>query len=446
MGLFSGPSAILAGAKRRVALALVPVALLWLGVLWAAFGGRAPGMAVTAPPAAAVLQAIAASGDASPIDGNFDRFDVEGRVVAAPANQRGEVVFFATLLRSKGQEGWFLSAPGRIVKLAAVGDLVPSGERIAGFGEHPAAAINASGSVVFSAQLTGGKSTSGVFLAQQGKLIALVLSGAATPDTPQGTLADFEPPVLSDTGDVAFLASIRRGRETGEAIYLWRRGQLSKLVASGDSSPGGGIFAAFGNPALNNKGAVVFGAVVDQGPILGGVFLSSGKDIQLVLAAGSPSPTGGIFGRFSEQIELNDAGTIALSAVLRQGGPEAAVFRVENDTPHAVAAIGEAAPGGGTFAALASWPVISAGGAVGFIASLDGGPGGLALYLAGAEGVKRIAAVGDALPDGGRIAALPLYPNLAIAADDAVTFAAIAERDGVRRDTLFYFGPPRAKR
>jgi hypothetical protein len=446
MRLFFGSTAILAGARRRVAWALLPVGLLWLGVLWAAVGGRAPGTAVVAPPAASVLQTVVASGDVSPVDGNFDRFDVEGRVVAASANRRGEVLFFATLLRSKAAEGWFLSSPGRIVKLAVVGDPVPGGERIAGFGEYPAAAINDSGAVAFSAQLTGGKSTSGVFLAQQGKLTAVAVSGADTPDTPAGTLAQFEPPVLGNSGDVAFLASVRRGRETGEAIYLWRRRQLSKLVASGDRVPGGGQFAGFGNPALNNKGEVAFGALVEQGPILGGVFLSSGKEIHTVLTAGGASPTGGIFARFSERLELNDAGTIALSAVLRQAGPEAAVFRIENDIPQAIAAIGGAAPGGGTFVALASWPVMSDSGAVAFIASLDGGPNGLALYLAGADGTKRIAAVGDALPGGGRIAAFPLNPNLAIAGDDGVTFAAIAERDGVRRDAIFYFGSPREKR
>jgi hypothetical protein len=90
--------------------------------------------------------------------------------------------------------------------------------------------------------------------------------------------------------------------------------------------------------------------------------------------------------------------------------------------------------------------VMSDSGAVAFIASLDGGPNGLALDLAGADGTKRIAAVGDALPGGGRIAAFPLNPNLAIAGDDGVTFAAIAERDGVRRDAIFYFGSPREKR
>lgn len=82
------------------------------------------------------------------------------------------------------------------------------------------------------------------------------------------------------------------------------------------------------------------------------------------------------------------------------------------------------------------------GGTVAFIASIDGCRGGLAVCVAGTDGLKRIAAVGDPLPEGGRIAAFPLYPAVAIGGNDAVTFAAIAERG----DTLFYDGPPRAKR
>jgi len=446
MAAFLGTSAILAGAGRRVALALVPVILLWLGVLWAAFGGRAPGLPQSAAPAPPVLQAIVAGGDASPADGSFDHFDVEGRVVAAPANRRGDVAFFASLRRSAAEEGVFLAAGGRIVKLAAAGDAVPGGERIAGFGEHPAAAINDAGAVAFAAQLTGGKATSGIFLAQNGKLTAVALSGAAAPDIAGGTLADFEPPWLNEAGEIAFLAALRRGRETGEAIYLWHQSQLTKVVASGDPAPGGGQFSSFASPALNGKGELAFGAVIEQGPILGGVFAVSGRDRRVVLAAGSAAPGGGIFARFAERIELNESGTIAFSAVLRQGGPSAAVFLVENDTLRSVAAIGDPAPGGGSFAGFASWPGLSEAGAVAFIASVDGGAGGLAVFLAGASGVKRIASVGDALPGGGRIVGFPLYPALAMAANDAVTFTAAAERDGQRSDTLFYYGPPRARR
>jgi hypothetical protein len=438
-------SALLASARRRVALALIPIAALWLGVLWASVGGRAPHSETAAPAAPAALELVALSGQASPAGGSFDRFDLGGEAIPAPANGRGDVSFFATLLRGQGEEGLFLAGKDGVAKIAAVGDKVPSGESIAGFGDHPAPTLNEAGSVAFAAALTGGKAQGGVFRVDKGRITALALSGAAAPDLAGGTLAQFEPPALNDKGHVAFLAELRRGRELEQAIYIHRGDRLKKLIAAGDPAPGGGVFSSFGNPAINNRGDVAFAAIMEQGPNLGGVFLSSDNELRLVLAVGAPAPTGGIFARFSERLALNDAGTIALSAVLRQAGPSAAIFKIENDTPRAVAAVGDGVPGGGTIAALASWPVLSQSGAVAFIASVDGGPNGLGVYLAGAGELKRVIATGDALPDGSRLAGFPLYPAIAIGGRDAVTFAATAERDGIRTDALFYFGPPRRR-
>jgi hypothetical protein len=443
LSLITPPSALLIGARKRIALALIPIAALWLAVLWAAFGGRAPGADARTPRPASVLQAIVASGQASPAGGSFDRFDIDGQAIPAQTNRRGQVLFFATLLRSAAEEGLFLADGSRISKLAAVGDTVPSGERIAGFGEHPDAALNEAGAAAFAASLTGGRATNGLFLVAKGKTAAIALTGAAAPGIPGGTLAGFEQVALNDAGDVAFLATLRHGRETGEAIYIRRSGRLHKLVAAGDSAPSGGIFSSFGNPSLNNKGEVAFPAIVDQGPVLGGVFVSSGGEVRLMLAAGASAPTGGIFARFSERLAINDSGTIALSAVLRQGGPAAAVFLIESDTPRALAAIGDPVPGGGTLAALASWPALGQSGSVAFIGSVDGGPNALAVYLAGADGMKRVAAVGDRLGESGRLAAFPLYPAVSVGGEDAVIFAATVEQDGTRRELLYYFGPAR---
>ena len=437
------PSALLIAARKRIALALIPIAALWLAVLWAAFGGRAPGGDAGTPRPASVLQTIVASGQASPAGGSFDRFDIDGQAIPAQANRRGDVLFFATLQRSTAEEGLFLARGGRVAKLAAVGDAVPSGERIAGFGEHPDAALNEAGTAAFAASLTGGRATNGLFLVAKGKTAAIALTGAAAPGIPGGTLSDLEQVALNDAGDVAFLATLRHGRETGEAIYLRRGTRLDKVAAAGDPVPGGGIFSSFGNPSINNKGEVAFPAIVDQGPILGGIFLSSSSGLRLVLAAGAAAPTGGIFARFSERLALNDGGTIALSAVLRQGGPAAAVFLIDSDSPRKVAAIGDSVPGGGTLAALASWPALSQSGAVAFIASVDGGPNALAVYLAGADGMKRVAAVGDRLGESGRLAAFPLYPAVSVGGEDAVIFAATVEQDNTRRELLYYFGPPR---
>jgi hypothetical protein len=402
-----------------------------LGVLWAAFGGRAP---------------VATSGAGVAGNGLLDHFDIGGQAIAAPSNRRGDVVFFATLLRSTAEEGLFVANSKGVTKLAAVGDAVPSGERIAGFGERPGVSLNDSGAVAFMATLTGGKSTSGVFLAQNGKTVAIALSGGAAPEVVGGTLADFEAPTLAENGDVAFLASVRRGRETQEAIYVYRGKELKRAIGSGDAAPGGGTFSSFGNPVINNRGEVAFAALVEQGPILGGIFVSIGKELRLLLSAGAAAPTGGVFTRFSERLDFNDAGTIALNSVIRQNTSAGAITVIENEVPRVLANVGDAAPGGGTFSAFAAWPALSGSGAVAFIAAIDGGPNPMGLFLADSAGLRRIAAVGESLPDGSRMTGLPLYPTLAISSSDAVTFAATTERDGGRSEAIVYYGPPRTKK
>jgi hypothetical protein len=236
---------------------------------------------------------------------------------------------------------------------------------------------------------------------------------------------------------------MRRGRGSSDAIVVHRGGELRKLVAAGDDAPGGGIFSALGAPAMNNRGVVAFPAVVEQGAVVGGLYIVEEGRIRLALGAGARARNGGVFAKFSEQVAINDAGTIAFTAVLRQGGPATAVFVLDGDIARPIAATGDAAPDGGVFAAFPSWPVLDQRGTVGFVAALDGNPSPLAVYVANSSKLKRLAGVGDALPEGGRLAAFPRYPAIAIGPDDAVTFAATAEREGRQTDTLFYNGPPR---
>ncbi len=439
---------LLAGARRRVLVALLPLAVLWLAVLWAAMGVRPASdpARTTAAAAAPVLQVAARSGEAAPGGGMLDRFDVGGQAIPAPANRQGEIALFVALVRSKAAEALLLASGGKLAKIAAIGDAVPSGEHIAGFSERPGVALNDEGRAAFVATLTGGRATSGIFTARAGKIEAVALSGADAPEISGGTLAAFEAPFLNKAGDVVFLASVRRGREALDGIFLFHQGRLRKLVAVGDEAPGGGEFAGFGLPALNDQGAVAFAAVIERGANIGGIYLIQDGATRLVLASGAAAPSGGIFARFSEHLELNNAGAIAFSAVLRQGGPGSGIFVLDGEIARAVALAGDTAPGGGTFAAFASWPGLSDNGAAAFIASIDGSSSALGVYRADSEGVTRIAAIGDTLASGGRIASLPLYPALAISAQGAVTFAAAVERDGAPQETLFYYGPPRAAR
>src|SRR6266849_7405924 len=97
------------------------------------------------------LRQVVAAGQPAPGGGTFEHFSIESQPVVAPVNARGEIAFFATLLRGPAAEGLFLASGPRIDKVALEGDRAPGGGRLSGFGRHPIPAINRSGSVAFAA-------------------------------------------------------------------------------------------------------------------------------------------------------------------------------------------------------------------------------------------------------------------------------------------------------
>jgi|RhiMetdeSRZDD1v2_1073273.scaffolds.fasta_scaffold128335_3 hypothetical protein len=396
-------------------------------------------------PAAAeapAIRALAVTGQSAPGGGMFERFSVDAQPIVAPVNGRGQVAFFAALSRSAASEGLFLAAGGRITKVALEGDPVPGGGAISGLGRHPVPSLNESGTVAFAAAVAGGKTVEGIFTSARGRLQAVALAGTQAPGIPSGTFASLDAPSLNDRGDVAFLASVRRGRETIDAIYLRAAGKLHKVVAQGDPAPSGGTFAAFGFPTLNNRGAVAFGAVVEGPAVPGGVFVSDGGAIRMVVGAGEPVPIGGIFAKFSERIAFNDAGVLAFHAILKNAPVAMGVFIVDGGRMRMVAAIGDGAPGGGTFSHFGLWPAIDAAGALGFAASVDGGPDRVGLYVTGSTSARRLAVVGDPAPGGGRLATFTLYPSLAMARSGAVTFAAATSAPSGSAEGIYLIAAP----
>src|SRR5436190_1802651 len=87
-------------------------------------------------------------------------------------------------------------------------------------------------------------------------------------------------------GEVAFFATVRRGRESLEAIYVRAGGRVRKVVAQEDPAPAGGTFAGFGAPALDSKGGVAFAAVAEGRGVPGGVFLAAGDRLRMLAGAG----------------------------------------------------------------------------------------------------------------------------------------------------------------
>jgi len=388
------------------------------------------------------IRAVATAGLAAPGGGSFERFSVESLPIVAPVNRRGQVAFFATLVRAGGSEGIFLSSGGRMVRIAGDGDASPGGGTLTGFGRHPVPALNDSGTVAFAAAVASGTAVEGIFAASRGRLQVVALTGGAAPGIPSGTLAGLDIPAINDRGDVAFLATVRRGRETIEAIYVRTGGKLIKVVAQGDPAPAGGAFAGFGAPALNNRGLVTFAAIVEGRAVPGGIFQAQGGAIKMLVGAGEETPLGGIFMRFSERVALNDAGLVAFQAALKNGPVPAAIFAVEGNRVRRVAAIGDAAPEGGSFSHFGPWPAVDAGGEIGFAASVDGGPSPLGVFLAGPMGLSRVVAIGDALP-GGKLTTLTLYPVVSLGDAGGITFAAAPSPTGEGAEGIYLAIPSR---
>jgi hypothetical protein len=388
-----------------------------LGVLALVLGVVVPS-AATSPPA---LKAVVLTGQAAPGGGTFDRFALESQPVVAPVNDKGQIAFFATLTRAAAAEGIFLASGGRLSKIALEGDPTPAGGTLAGFGTHPAPALNAGGAVAFAATITGGRSAEGILIAAGGRLRAAALAGAPAPGIPGGAFAGLDAPALNDRGDVAFLASVRRGRETVEAVYARTGPALRKVVASGEAAPGGGTFVAFGPPSLDGRGHVAFAAVVERG-VAGGVYVA-GDSLKRIVAVGDDTPLGGFFLKFSERIMLNDAGVVAFHAILKDAPVRSAIVVVGDGRPRIAAALGDAAPGGGRFSHFGLWPALGRGEAVAFVASVDGGPAPVTLVVADGTALRRAAAVGDAA-GAATIASFGVFPVVAMSPGGTLAFAA----------------------
>jgi hypothetical protein len=389
------------------------------------------------PPA---IRRVAVTGQAVPGGGIFDRFSVESLPIVAPINSKGQVAFFATVVRGRASEGFFLASGARLSKLVVDGDPAPGGGRFSGFGRHPVPALNDAGELAFSAAVAGSKAVEGIFVASPRGLKAVALAGGPAPDIQSGTFANVDTPTINDRGDVAFLATVRRGRESLEAIYLYSGGRTRKVVAQGDPAPAGGAFAGFGPPSLNGKGLVVFGGVVEGRSVPGGLFLSKDGTIRMLVGAGDETPDGGIFAKFSERVALNDAGTVAFNAMLK-GAPTSGAIFVIDDRVRRIAGLGDAAPGGGVFSHFGLWPSLSAAGAVVFAASVDGGASPVGVFVAGRDTTSKVAAVGDALPGGGTLVSFGLYPFAATSSPGAIAFATTPDAVGAGAEGVFAIDP-----
>jgi hypothetical protein len=230
-------------------------------------GGPAAGKsAVFVGTAAGGVSKIAVDGDTDSVGRVLGTPKAAGNTTPFPVNTAGQVVFTAAV--NGGARGMFVgSAAGPAVKLAIIGDIISTGAALTA--ASSAASINSSGQVLF----TGTTSTG-----------ANLLLGAAG-------------------------------------------GTPVKIARVGDTSPGGGTFASFATPSLNNSGEVAFMATVTGGP--SGIFIGSTASAPVALALdGSPSPAGGNFSItvLHPDVVINDQHDVFFMATLSGGASDSGLF------------------------------------------------------------------------------------------------------------------------
>lgn len=383
------------------------------------------------------LRTVVSAGQAAPGGGTFEHFSVESQPVVAPPNARGDVAFFASLLRGVGSEGLFLATARGIVKVAVEGDRAPGGGALSGLGRHPIPSVNTAGNVAFAAAVSKGRTVEGIFVFSRGTLRAVAVAGEPAPGISSGTFANLDFPALNDRGDVAFLATVRRGRESVEAIHVRTGGRVRKIISQEDPAPAGGTFAAFGAPTLNNAGVVAFAAVIEGRGVPGGVFTVVDDRVRMLAGAGDGTPLGGIFAKFSERVAIDSTGAVAFTASLKGAPVGSAIFMVEGDRQKKVIALGDPAPAGGVFSSFGFWPALGSSGVVAFTASVDPGPPPTAVYVSGPTGVTKLAGIGDPLPGGAKLESFGLYPTVTMGPGGHVTFTTAPTATGEGGEAIY---------
>jgi hypothetical protein len=288
--------------------------------------------------------------------------------------------------------------------------------------------------VAFGAQVAGGRATEGVFLAGADGLQAIALAGDDAPGVPLGVLVGFDAPALNDNDELAFVANVRRERDLLDVLYFWNGRRLQRLVAEGERLLRiGGTMDKIGEPALNNSGVIAFPAAIFKGPALGGIFVAGARDLRLLVGTGDRAPSGTMILRFSERVAIDDEDGIAFGAYLGKDGiTREAVLRIAPEGLAEIAVEGALAPGGGRYAGFGPWPTVGPGGVTAFIAALDSGPGPLAAFAGVAGDIKRVATMGETLPQGGLIGRFALNAVAVAGPGGALTFAATAQGEGER--------------
>ncbi len=326
-------------------------------------------------------------------------------------NSLGHVAFGVSLTGGgTGDGGVFVAIPGSgITKIAAAGDIDPAtGATIFAPGlplstSGVASPFNNSDQVAFIADVTafdeifvGAPGITPVKVAAQGDagLGGLPLFGETNISLNNlGQLAflNVQPGTLNvtSTGSTLVPEEIFVAVPTGSTPAY----NLTQIVGTGDSAPGGGTFGILGYPSFNNLGVLAVDAALFGGSAAGGIFVGNASGGGALALDGTAAQAGGNFSLAAPGLlpKINDQNDVTFEAPLSGGASTAGIFvrrgsTITDANPLGVltAAVltGQPAPGsppGGTFASFGT-PLLGPTGDIAFPGTYTtGGPsiGGL---------------------------------------------------------------------
>ena len=241
-------------------------------------------------------------------------------------NNAGDITFGGACEDSEGNghDGIFLFSGGQLSTVVQSGDPSPIGGELAlGFLPPSDSVINNNNEVLFQAWAFYGpfiNNVYGLFLVTKDGVRKIVTEGDPMPNGDIVYPHSLQIGDLNDKGEVAFTAKLKGKADTG--IFVNSGGTFTKIMAQGDASPIGGTFSTledpdliqfliFVKPRINNNGAVLFKAKVDNQRM--GLFLASPKAMIKVVAVGDQLPGGGRV-RLIDSFALNDNGQVAFFA------------------------------------------------------------------------------------------------------------------------------------
>jgi hypothetical protein len=224
--------------------------------------------------------------------------------------------------------------------------------------------------------------TSALFMDDRDVVSVVVRTGDPLPPPLHGTFNEVIGSAINDRGTIAFIATLN-SPTMASGVFRAQGGNLAALADGGA-----------GDPDINDVGDVVF----RHANAITLVRAATGARIAIA-ARGDPAPGGGTFLRFSGRPVLNDSGSVAFVAEVRDSRRrDVGIFHWDEAAGgRAVAGEGDPSPLGTPFVGLdrRQAVAISPTGAVVFVGGVEGSVVGAFLFEPASGHLRVVAATGD---------------------------------------------------